>query len=1586
MNYVIFYLLPKHDMTEYDVLVRNIAGIPYAIFFSIWLTFKKEQKQPRKDLPAQDKVRESIESEIEKQTLKLIREFKGTPVNERFVDSEQVSVLRDHIQNKLYGDEVDRIEHTKRVRDLAIIISRNQEFTDEQKYTAEIAALLHDVSLTRGDSKNHSIESLDIIEKELISKGIKVPASVKLAVLHHQNSSKFPKGVDPELLGIVRILKMADLIDWSQRYEYLNKRDGSTSVIFGNTSLLYYIRLAYFQGSCSLDTKRILEDLIFEGDQQFFSIISEARRIESPVSNLYRDELFSHIKAGNSDMIIEYYNRTAQPHEHVWIKRYLEQFIEEFNLDPAQDILNRLDPDTVLVNSLIEKTWQGILDLVHDPEDMDEESRRMLVDKLYSLWDYMDFYVYGTVMPGSYTFFLNIRDEMSEVETGIQREIMKGTLKPFIDMLGRKGYLDWAGYFNRALGIKTPEPVLENVTTADLDDVRDSDVIFIGEAHTSLSTKAYLKELLRDLDVDMVLVEGSQIQQQELEREGLEDPVKIVSPRQHGIDGLNPARLVYRNIRDDDIQIDYIDYSPGKLYEIIKEHAPEIAGSLISSQGVIPRDVLLRADIPDFILLNMRNEYMSETIKKKIENNPGKKIAILCGSDHLRYPAGESLPERLEKERMGVTINSLILENTDVHDSVRMRPASDNMKYDKILNRKPMSYLNNLYVPSKYLTILKKYFSDSDVLMRINTIKKDKLAELSERKRSTDRMQAAVQESASAEPGSRAIRLSDEFMKKVHKYSLGKMTSERIIDLDLSGALKQPNGIEKAVELLIDQDASVVKAAGTAARRGEIEWLTDKFEDVLSRDGRIIFIGCGAKLREAVFYEREWKNFNKKLDKGIKRFFPEKIEDFIAGDGAGGDRATFRSVEGMEDNGKVSEAELEALIKEYKKAGVTGPILVVSHDGSGNSLYSVRAVQKAVELGGEAVYLLNNPAHEAETVPRIRDVMYNSAIKTIHLNTDPPPIAGSTRLQPTTAGMVVLGAALSGALGRVYPEYENIIFPGEDAYKKISDWMEVLRDLIPELARFVDLKSSVYRENPVFSGDEYQKERGYLTFLSGSRAFLQILTNEVEEYPTFGTPPYASVKELKEGAPLSPSGVLVDAADPDEALNYLFGRDPRGVELKDLFSEAELLKMYGSAQAVPVLGKDAIRGYHFDHKSVSDLRPMGEGNMAAVMLMGDDVLEFNNTDSALRKKFDEAREKGAKTAIIAVTHHKVDTKKEWPAADIKILVPVGDDALSVGQSVVLKMLLNIQSNVTMAKVNKIYKNLMLDVSPSNGKLIDRSTRFVVDMLRRISDIEIDYRTANQHVFDALEFIRSEQLSGRIPSLPVKLAIVRIAKKITLKDADKLIKSNSGDLDAIFENEDKKPVSEADPEKLQRPEPKEFIDKTEILKTVYIAHSGTESNLMNNALFDIDGLKSDYPHYGEAVSLIREHIVDKKIKINFFRPDMDEEFMNAFDLYRVLVVKPESGTIWINSSFWENAVHYKGFTEAKMRKMHLRIVTLLSEAAKQLEFYENNKDIVDSSEMDRRMNIHSDLYVSEVFRDFKTKALAEFISMVSVEDG
>jgi N-acetylmuramic acid 6-phosphate etherase len=88
-----------------------------------------------------------------------------------------------------------------------------------------------------------------------------------------------------------------------------------------------------------------------------------------------------------------------------------------------------------------------------------------------------------------------------------------------------------------------------------------------------------------------------------------------------------------------------------------------------------------------------------------------------------------------------------------------------------------------------------------------------------------------------------------------------------------------------------------------------------------------------------------------------------------------------------------------------------------------------------------------------------------------------------------------------------------------------------------------------------------------------------------------------------------------------------------------------------------------------------------------------------------------------------------------------------------------KLILNMLSTISMIQIGKVYKNLMVDVQPTNEKLVERAKRIIM------LSTNVDYETATQKYYEA--------------DRSVKLAIVMILTGNDRQNAEKTLEKAGG---------------------------------------------------------------------------------------------------------------------------------------------------------------------------------------------------------------
>lgn len=123
---------------------------------------------------------------------------------------------------------------------------------------------------------------------------------------------------------------------------------------------------------------------------------------------------------------------------------------------------------------------------------------------------------------------------------------------------------------------------------------------------------------------------------------------------------------------------------------------------------------------------------------------------------------------------------------------------------------------------------------------------------------------------------------------------------------------------------------------------------------------------------------------------------------------------------------------------------------------------------------------------------------------------------------------------------------------------------------------------------------------------------------------------------------------------------------------------------------------------------------------------------------------DYAKEIGADTIALSCNQNAVISQH----ADTKIEVVVGPEVLSgstrLKSGTAQKMVLNMLSTAAMVRVGKTYGNLMVDVKPTNKKLVQRSINIIVEVTGVSADIaETTLQEADFSVKDAIVMISNK---------------------------------------------------------------------------------------------------------------------------------------------------------------------------------------------------------------------------------------------------
>lgn len=529
---------------------------------------------------------------------------------------------------------------------------------------------------------------------------------------------------------------------------------------------------------------------------------------------------------------------------------------------------------------------------------------------------------------------------------------------------------------------------------------------------------------------------------------------------------------------------------------------------------------------------------------------------------------------------------------------------------------------------------------------------------------------------------------ADQFLKVAGEFRLGALPTEmpHPWTRDLSDLCH--DRLDDAARLFTQIEIEVYSQLLEQER--PLRALMQSCERALQSGRRIFIVGCGATGRLALALERAWRT-------QASDTWKERIVAFTAG----GDSALVRSQGVFEDHPQLGELHLRQL-------GFQTDDLLIGVTEGGETPFVLGAVEAAAQSAHEAPWLLfcNPPKILRKVAARSARAMDHSRIRWHALDFGPMVIAGSTRLQASSALMAFVGAALfeAAGLGR--------------ARWFISDVRDRLTRTDPTLfLPMIELEAETYGQN------QFALHRGI-----GGEAGLAVLTDTTERAPTFGLAPFENELDFNSPhPPLSLSKTYLELRRPDSSLIAdsraawieLLGRTPRGLDWQ--------------TENLP----GAARGLKF--------LPLHESR-----LLG---FNFSSTVEAARKS------RGAEARLVMEVNSRADliefsARARQGHTEVLRHVRAESSASSLVRSLLLKSYLNMQSTLAMGRLDRYAGNWMTYVRPANNKLIDRSLRILRQLAERLATSNLNAThipdQASQHIPD-----QASQIPHPTPPAPIR---------------------------------------------------------------------------------------------------------------------------------------------------------------------------------------------------------------------------------------
>ncbi len=300
--------------------------------------------------------------------------------------------------------------------------------------------------------------------------------------------------------------------------------------------------------------------------------------------------------------------------------------------------------------------------------------------------------------------------------------------------------------------------------------------------------------------------------------------------------------------------------------------------------------------------------------------------------------------------------------------------------------------------------------------------------------------------------------------------------------------------LPKALDCLKIIDLQALEAV--AAQTTHLTQLTNAVQNTLQNGHRVFILGCGASGRMAVSLEWLWR-----------QSFPHQAKQ-VVGVIAGGDSALIRSIEQFEDHAAYG-------MKQLQQQGFTAHDLLISTSASGESRFIVQATLEAAALCHDKPWLIVcNPLEQLLA----RDPQHpcgSNSINTWPLVVGPMALTGSTRMQTTTAMLVVIGLAL------LHPHQAKPLRDFIRFYQALDQ-----TPLIP----LIEQEASSY------------KNKRNVYYKLDSQVGVTALTDVTERAPTFNCAP---INNLLLNEPPAPYAVrIIGSKSAQQAWQQLLQREP----------------------------------------------------------------------------------------------------------------------------------------------------------------------------------------------------------------------------------------------------------------------------------------------------------------------------------------------------------------------------------------------------------------------------------------------------------
>lgn len=616
-----------------------------------------------------------------------------------------------------------------------------------------------------------------------------------------------------------------------------------------------------------------------------------------------------------------------------------------------------------------------------------------------------------------------------------------------------------------------------------------------------------------------------------------------------------------------------------------------------------------------------------------------------------------------------------------------------------------------------------------------------------------------------------AAARSAAFLAQGDRYRLGSLLTEQPHPVTLHLGKIARRDLVQGCRMLLEVDRDVIRRFAGEISHPRLWEISEAVYHSL-RDGRRVFMtGCGSTGRLAILLTAMWRHYwqsaarQMPLDPALAADMEQRVVPVMAG----GDYALIRAVEGFEDHTEFGR-------KQLREWGVQPGDWVLAITEGGETPFVIGTAWAALEVGARPLFIYNNPDEILRTyVERSRAVLDEPRIGKWNLTTGPMAITGSTRMQATSMQLATLTTMFELVLDRLLTQLIDRSGPSARAMSnRCQDTLRALADAhamlvgpaTEKLAQWAAIESEVYAAG--------HKVNYYAASLAAD-----VLTDTTERSPTFCVPPFRKYDDRN--AAESWAFLYVPAPDSATAWHYVCKRRPRCLHWteQDIRPLVPPHRWSAVVETLRRITYEELLRFRIGEDGLID-RPLRRGDAAIVVAGPADLPLLTADHGFLRQRLWQAREAGARTVLIVVgnpetgqSRNALGSDRFWSKTEL-IHVPLEptDLRLQGPLHVAVKMILNTVSTATMARLGRILDNVMAWVVPSNGKLIDRATRYIAQLTG------LRYEDANRLLFEALEHVEPRLRADQLHPPVVGLAVLRHRDQVDWPEAERRLWTES----------------------------------------------------------------------------------------------------------------------------------------------------------------------------------------------------------------